>query len=163
MELQKVGTGAELLVALKKDHAALETHFRRVLASFRSGELDLVRNAWLQMEADLRAHLCSEEEFMLPAFERSAPHEAAAVREQHEQIRKQLDALGIQLDLHTLSASAADVFLNTLREHANHEEVTLYQWAAQELSDENRRSVLDRLRAWRRPQSGTAEPKHAPT
>lgn len=150
MQLDKTASALQLGEALKADHATLETEFHRALCAVRGGDPEYVRSAWLSMDADLQAHLHAEEEFILPGFEQSHPQEAAHIRRDHGEIRRALEQLGIELDLHMLRCESAEAFVASLRSHAQYEEQLFYDWAERQLPEAQKRSVLDRLRAWRR-------------
>ena len=150
MELNRKGTPVALMTALRADHACLEASFRRVLAALRVGEADITRATWQQMEEELEEHMKAEEEYILPAFERAFPHEAARVRSDHADIRRQLVQLGVELDLHALQSTTAEAFTTALREHAKREEGSFYDWASKELPQRERGLVLSRLRAIKR-------------
>ncbi len=162
MQLDKAASALELGEALKADHVTMETEFHRALCAVQDGDPEYVRRAWLTMDADLQAHLEAEEEFILPGFEKCFPHEAARIRREHGDIRKALEQLGIELDLHTLRCETAAEFISSLRAHAQHEDELFYNWAQSQLPEAEKRSVLSRLRARLRAQAtGREQPRAA--
>lgn len=148
MKTSTEGTRAcQLEEALEADHFELEARFRQALSALRRGDSGDVRARWLALERALGAHMRAEEQHVLPAFEKRFPHDAARIRREHQEIRRSLEQLGVELDLHALREQAASDFLDLLGEHAAHEQSVLYAWAQVQLSEHDRRSVLGRLRA----------------
>jgi hemerythrin-like domain-containing protein len=88
---------------------------------------------WTTFERELNDHIAAEEEFLLPAFARAFPHDAATVYREHERIRELLDDLGLQIDLHCVRAEVVDQLIQRLAEHADREDALLYPWAAANL------------------------------
>jgi hemerythrin superfamily protein len=147
MQPTETASAHDLEHALKADHAALEDKFSRVTSTMHRGDPEFARAAWLSMEAELLAHLKAEEELIMPSFSKVHPQQAARIRRDHDEIREELQQLGIALDLHTLRAERADAFVHSLREHASYEDEMFYRWAQSSLPEGERRSVFGRLRS----------------
>jgi hemerythrin-like domain-containing protein len=119
--------------ALSRDHAELEDRMNRLIRCADGGDCHDLAAEWNAFEADLERHLALEERELFPTFERKRPDEVAALREEHEALRRDLLALGIRSDLHHLRATAVADFIKSLRAHAQREEQALYPWADDEL------------------------------
>jgi hemerythrin-like domain-containing protein len=119
--------------ALSRDHAELEDRMRRLVRCAEGGDCHDLASEWNSFEADLERHLQLEERELFPHFARKHSDEVAALRDEHEALRRDLLALGIRSDLHQLRATAVADFVKSLRAHAQREEQALYPWADAEL------------------------------
>jgi hemerythrin-like domain-containing protein len=119
--------------AFLRHHADLDDCLERLLRCAEGGECHDLAEAWNSFEAGLERHFALEESELLPEFARAYPEEATALRQQHEDLRRDLLALGIRSDLHLLRAEAVREFVTRLRAHAKREEELLYPWADKEL------------------------------
>lgn len=160
--LTKEHTTARLDELLRADHAALEATFRRTLGKLKGGDPDAIRAGWLAMEQELDAHLAAEERYVLPAFAKVYPREAARIASEHVEIRSLLFQLGLDLDLHSLREENAELFFAKLQQHAQYEEGLLYEWAEEELPVRERHSVTSSLRAIYQVLSGSSARVHEP-
>jgi hemerythrin-like domain-containing protein len=115
------------------DHRRLERLFEALVACAQQGDPLALRARWSQFEGDLLRHLAEEEATMLPAFARQRPEEARRIREEHEDIRRAVLELGIDLDLHLLRESTVREFVDRLREHARREDASLYRWVHRQI------------------------------
>ena len=129
------------------DHRRLEGLFRELQVAF---EMDAptteLRALWSQLDSGLTAHMRAEEEIVLPELARIDPIEAAALRAEHDELRRLLLELGVGVDLHVVRERAARAFLDTLRAHAEREDELLYVWAASRIEPRAQASLLSRLR-----------------
>jgi hemerythrin-like domain-containing protein len=146
MPTTQTALGSDLRNAMLSEHASMERRLERLVASAHMNDWERLRAAWSELEQDLRAHLQGEEEFMLPKFERCDAAGASHIRDEHGQIREQLEALGVELDLHALRDATVEKFVARLREHAAREEQALYAWAQTSLSEQEKSSLLSRLK-----------------
>jgi len=123
-------TDLELRERLTWDHHRLEQLFVELQASFdEDDDLRARRRLWSELDRGLTVHMDAEEKYVLSAFARTDPVEAAALLAEHSDIRRRLTELGIGVDLHTVSAQRCAEFLDTLRRHAAREDALLYRWA----------------------------------
>lgn len=136
----------EILVA---DHQALDVTFRRLMGKLEAGDPDAIRGAWCSLDQELEAHLQAEEKYILPRFAHDYPAEAARIRMEHVQIRSTLLQLGVDLDLNSLREETAALFISTLRQHAEGEELMFYRWARHHVSQAERHAVTAALQAMR--------------
>lgn len=121
---------AARMLPLAEHHRHLERTFEDLVRKATDGDPAELRSCWLGFESELLAHLDYEEAELLPGFEERAPHEAAAIRREHEEIRAVLLEMGINLDLHLMRLESVRDFVMKLRAHANREEESFYAWAA---------------------------------
>ena len=147
MPVAQATPSSDLRGAMLADHASIERRISRLVTAARMDDWDRLHAAWSEVERDLNAHLTVEEELMLPRFERHDAAHAAEIRAQHTRIRAQLQALGVDLDLHALRADAVEAFVAELKEHAACEERALYSWAQGSLGEPEKTSLLSRLKA----------------
>jgi hemerythrin-like domain-containing protein len=133
--------------AMREDHRRLDGVFDKLLNRVHVGDVEASREAWTEFEQGLEAHLSAEEVSLLPAFDRSCPDEAAAIRAEHSRIRGLLADMGVSLDLHALREERVAELVETLREHASREEAGLYPWADRELPGSAAAQVRGRLAA----------------
>jgi hypothetical protein len=96
----------------------------------------LLCEAWRRFERDLEDHLRFEERQLLTPFSQVNPTEAAALRAEHEEIRRRIGELGIGTDLHLVRAETVDQLIAQLRAHGEREDRTLYVWAMEHLPAE---------------------------
>ncbi|MFO0576252.1 MAG: hemerythrin domain-containing protein [Polyangia bacterium] len=118
---------------LSADHEQLERWFTELSMRAGTGEPRECDALWSEFTRQLEAHLAFEEQEVFPAYERKGPAEAArvqALRGEHAEIRRQADRLGLDLQLHLARADLIDRFLNSLREHAWNERMSIYPWLA---------------------------------
>ena len=127
------------------DHARLERLFDGLVAEAACGDPVELLDEWRAFERSLLAHLEVEEAHLLPAFGQSAPTEAQGLLDEHTQIREKLTELGIDLELHCLSADRVRAFIDDLRAHAAREEGLLYPWAARQLGGPARKELHEAL------------------
>ena len=111
------------------DHGVLATTFEDVVAAFRSGDRDVAAAMFKDFERRLEGHLGFEDDVLLPALDRDHPTEAAALAEEHRQIRSKLLELAVGVDLHLTRATWVAEFVALLRVHAAREDALLYRWA----------------------------------
>jgi hemerythrin superfamily protein len=117
---------------LREDHVAFERRFDDLRAHARSDDWRYLDSVWDGFVDDLEEHFVYEEEVLFPELRRSAPDGSAlALRlsTQHEQIRADIQLLGVQIQLHSIRASTIESLLNRLQRHAAVEDDCLYGWA----------------------------------
>lgn len=93
-------------------------------------------------EAGLLAHIETEDLHVIPAYAAADPADAARVRSEHASLREQLVALGVEVELHVVQPHTLEQFVQTLREHARHEEQGMYPWAQGSLPLANKREIF---------------------
>jgi hypothetical protein len=146
--LQRVDLLSEFRETLHAHDVELIQTFENVLACLAvDPKQQEARGAWNMADAELRSRLRMEEELMLPILELYAPHEAVRLRTEHHQIRANLDALGVELDLHQLDSRQCASFLALLHGHSNHEARVLHPWADQSLLPHTKSDVVWRIRS----------------
>jgi hypothetical protein len=121
------GLGDELAA----DHVRLEALFAEVENAYAADARCELLAAWTELEGSLTAHMALEERAILPRFAEAAPADAAALRLDHDAIRRDLAELGVCVELHSLCADVASRFLTHLRAHARREDGLFYRWATQ--------------------------------
>jgi hemerythrin-like domain-containing protein len=114
---------------LRDDHAQLERRLQRLLNAVDANDscADL-RRIWSGFEANLLDHLGTEERCLFPLVAHEHRTEVEALCAEHRHIRDALTELGICLELHTLRKQAVDELIEFLRQHAAHEDASLYEW-----------------------------------
>lgn len=135
-------TGADIArsVAMSTDHTLLWQHHRSLekriatlVMRAEDGDCHELATEWNRFEDELHRHFDVEETELFPRLARQNAKEVAELRQEHEQLRKDLLALGIRSDLHLLGAEGVQSFIADLRAHARREDRTLYRWSAEQL------------------------------
>lgn len=138
-----VGTDPRLL--LTAHHRATEDACTALLAcTYTDDPLELVGH-YRSFEHALRDHVAAEEELILPAYEEHAPADAQAIRDNHAAIRKALDRIGIEVELHVVRAHSVSELVDSLRAHAAREDAAMYPWAQAHLSVASQRQLFLRI------------------
>lgn len=118
---------------LRDEHVRLDREFTDLCERAATGDWQVCDEIWGSFAADLEDHMRFEEEHLLAPFERAgddAALRAADLRREHRHIRAQLEQLGVDIQLHVISAVRIDAFVASLRAHAALEGKTLYPWLA---------------------------------
>ncbi len=119
---------------LQAEHASLEQTAEGLLVLMEAGDWRICNSAWCQLAADLERHMEYEEDRLFPEFARSSPAAAgliAELRAEHSVLRRQLDQLSIDMELHQARGEGVRSFVATLKEHAQREAGAFYRWLAQ--------------------------------
>jgi Hemerythrin HHE cation binding domain len=132
-------------IRLESDHLQMTASLARLVDFAEASDRELLREEWDALEPRVLVHLDAEEMFLLPGFEKAHPADAARVRDQHAQIRTQLGAIGIAVDLHLLRADMVTDFRDLLLEHVAEERRGLYPWAHTSADEHSLRMLLERL------------------
>ena len=145
-------TIAEPTVPSESLHRLLTEHghdIERACADLRSDtyaddRLALVA-AWRLFEARMVGHMAAEEDLVLDAYAHDFPDDARLIRQQHDELRRMLTPLAIEVELHMIRADTIERLLTALRAHAMHEEAQLYPWAERHLAGAKRAELEARL------------------
>ena len=119
---------------LHQQHARLDVLFEQLLEAYRGGDWDDVRVVWTRFDRALSAHMDYEERHLLPVLSRTSEGEAAALRAEHDEIRRMVASLGVCVDLHAVKDDVAADLIAKLREHAAREDHLAYRVADRELA-----------------------------
>jgi len=128
--------------ALVDDHASMDRALGNLALAAESSDSAELRRAWSDLESDLSSHLDLEERELFPLAWPLHPEGITELRRDHERIRKLIAAVGIEVDLHTLRKSTVDALVELLRQHAEHEDKTVYRWAESEAPEDTRRHFV---------------------
>ncbi len=116
---------------LHREHEGFAERFREIAERAQTGDSREVDEVWDGFAADLRRHMAFEERLLFDAFVREGPGNAATVRQlrtDHDDIRRTLDQLGIEIQLHIVRAETIDAFLERLIAHSKRENEVFYPW-----------------------------------
>jgi len=113
---------------LAGDHDRLERAFQAIVTRAYGGDFQQIEAEWSRFQDALLGHLDAEERNLIPALAEDRPREAQTLLDDHRLIRIKLLQLGIDLDLHCLSAERVEAFVEALRAHAHREEHIFYPW-----------------------------------
>jgi hypothetical protein len=130
---------------LAEHHAELDQRLSALVTRAQGGDPVQLRGEWSAFEQELLAHLDLEEAEVLPAFARHDGAAALAVLDEHAAIRAQLLEMGMNLDLHLVSAERVEKLVEQLRAHARHEEQALYAWTRHNLHGDGRKMLAGAL------------------
>lgn len=133
-----VGAGAPVafvappkaMTFLRADHDLLESLAAGIVKAVEESDREDLPRLVTALEEALVDHLDQEERELVSDYAREHPDEAAAIRREHDAIRAAVTELGVEMDLHVLRADAIAALVTRLREHAAHENATMYAWAA---------------------------------
>jgi iron-sulfur cluster repair protein YtfE (RIC family) len=116
---------------LPEEHQHLNEVFQALLNCAGTGDWQTCDEIWDGFCDDLRKHLDYEESALFPRFIEEGMRERRATQEllqDHEEIRRRLDALGIAIQLHTIRAEAIATFISAMRQHASREDELFHPW-----------------------------------
>ena len=101
--------------ALSAHHREIEDACQAIMsAAFADEPRDLTLR-WRVIERELLAHMATEEEQLLPAFQRTDPENAQWLRDDHARLREQALELGVSIQLHSVRAEQLQGFVDALR------------------------------------------------
>jgi hypothetical protein len=140
---QTTAAGPRLL--LPEHHEKIDAACKALRASaFIDDPLGVIAR-YRNLEHAVLEHMKAEEDFILPAYARHAPADAAAIRVTHEELRRQLYRLGIDAELRAFRLEAIDFLIETLHEHGAHEDREMYPWAQTVLPPATKRELFKRI------------------
>jgi hemerythrin superfamily protein len=134
----------DLSQTLLEEHARLDEVLNGLACAAESADHCELLRTWGEFEKQLRHHLEIEESKLFPVAEPFHPEAVESLRRTHDKIRAMLSELGVRAELHTLRKPAVDWLVETLRQHAEQEDRTLYHWV-NELAPEDTRRHFARL------------------
>ena len=117
---------------LRDEHQDIDRRCNEVVRLARMGDWRDLDVIWPAFCRELEDHMDFEESRLFPAFEAAAPHHAKTVRSlqaDHLEFREDLEKLGVEIQLHCIRAERVEALARKVREHAQVESETLYQWA----------------------------------
>lgn len=117
---------------LRAEHEALEDRFRDLHVRARGGDWSDLNDVWSDFCADFERHMRFEEDALFGAYVEAHPdraEEIAAFRAEHEEIRRLLEVLAVEIQVHEIRAETVDRFLQRIRRHAAAEARCFYPWA----------------------------------
>jgi hemerythrin superfamily protein len=132
-------------VVLEEDHRNLDRLLDRLLSDVRADDIEAGQQTWTRFEKALLAHLDVEEMFVFPAITAAHAEEAAALRREHDALRRDLGAMGLSFEIHTVRADAIERLCASLRAHAAREESLAYAAADRSVGADVARSIFRRL------------------
>jgi hemerythrin-like domain-containing protein len=123
---------ASTATLLRAEHARLEVIYERLLDAYREGSWPDVGAEWERFEPALRAHMDLEERYVFPIFREADPEEADHLLRDHDRLRRRLEVLGVNVELHAVTPFDAEELIEHLRTHRAREERLLYPWMDRE-------------------------------
>jgi hypothetical protein len=96
---------------------------------------------WERMEYAILEHMAAEERMLFSVYQHTDPGNARALLDEHEVLREGALEIGLAIHLRTIRSEHLQQFVDKLRGHARHEEVSMYRWAQRNL-DHNQRHTL---------------------
>lgn len=127
------------------DSERLLERFDEFVAALEADARAHALEVWQGFAGRLRQRMVQEEQLLLPTFAAAQPLEAQLLKNEHEQLRRELRRLGSRLELHCLRAEHAREFFRLLRRHV-HGKDAVYSWAERQLSSSARAQLLHALR-----------------
>ena len=115
------------------EHTKLEQWFQEIAQRASSGDSRSCDEVWNDFTQQLENHMTFEENELFPRYARRGDAEAeivAGLLAEHAEVRKQIEAIGVDLQLHLGNLDVFDGLFTKLRQHARRERETLYPWLA---------------------------------
>ena len=88
----------------------------------------------------------AEEDAILPAYTKRYPEDAQAIYRSHQELRRQLFRLGVEVELHEVRAETLEQLVQSLRSHSAHEDRGMYPWARAQLPPRTKLELFTRIR-----------------
>lgn len=139
-------TDDTLRAFMGEEHARLSALLDQLLDAFDTNNPAWAASAYAEFERTLGEHLATEEEHVFPVLAKRAPEELTALRADHDEIRRQLAAIGVAVDLHAVRADDIHALVALLRAHASREDALAYRYADEAVAGDVRSRVIARLR-----------------
>jgi hemerythrin-like domain-containing protein len=130
---------------LLQEHLQLEVLFDCLLAAVEAHATAEAADLWSAFDVRLRAHLELEDRYLIPAFARDYPDDAARLLAEHDLIRASLQKLSVAFERRLKRTDSIHRFAELLRLHAAREDQMLYPWAEQNIAAEASAKVLERF------------------
>jgi len=138
----------DIKARLTQDHQDIDALLRCLAEDAAAPECRApLQSTWGQFETRLLGHMDAEERHLLPLIEATCPDEAARTRLEHVRIRHMVYELGVAIELHAARQPAIDALVKLLHEHAQREDVILYELAGQRASIVHQDRITSMLRA----------------
>ncbi|MDF3071282.1 MAG: hypothetical protein K0R38_6883 [Polyangiaceae bacterium] len=138
----------DIKTRLTRDHQELDAILRRLAEDATAPECDApLQSTWCQFEARLLCHMEAEENYLLPLIEASHAGEVERLRLEHVRIRQLVSELGVAIELHAARQPAIDALVKLLHDHAQREDVIVYEIAGQRASAVLQNRITSTLRA----------------
>lgn len=131
---------------LTEHHYQLEAACCELLGRTYADEPAALVTEYRRFEHEMLEHLRVEEELLFPEYAEYAPGDARKLRYEHDELRRMLFRVGVDVELHTVRAHHVDRLITELRAHGAREEEGLYAWAAMHLSAPAKQHVSERIR-----------------
>jgi hypothetical protein len=135
--------GPRLLLA--DHHDVIDEKCRDLEAAIHQDDPRELVSSFRVFEDAMLDHLWEEEEEILPSYALFDWKDAQDVRRQHTELRKQLNAIGVDVELHGVRAIDLKHLMQLLRAHAKHEDSRMYPWAQVNLPLSTRRRLFLRV------------------
>ncbi|HET7502250.1 MAG TPA: hemerythrin domain-containing protein [Kofleriaceae bacterium] len=135
--IQSSGSVGDVLGAHHRD---IEDRCLALMSRCGADARSLVRR-WEKIEHELFEHMAAEERMVFPAYQRADARNARDLLDEHTVLRERALEIGIAIHLGTIRSEHLQRFVDHLRAHARHEDVSLYRWAQRNL-DHNERHAL---------------------
>lgn len=135
--------GPRLLFA--DHHEEIEAACRALKAAIYTDDPANLIARFRTLERATLEHMSAEEEEILPAYEKTMPADASRILATHDELRRQLMRLAIDVELHAVRAHQLERLIATLREHARQEDLYMYAWAQIHLPLRTKRVLFKRI------------------
>ncbi len=120
---------------LRRDHARFADAYAGLRAACQKGEWADVREQFRIFAEALRAHMDAEEQHVVPAFRDVRPNPAATIVAEHDELRRQLEAISLDVDRHAVPTAQIEELIQRVRAHEVREERLLYPWVDEPITN----------------------------
>jgi iron-sulfur cluster repair protein YtfE (RIC family) len=120
---------------MPEEHATIEHQVEDIHQRAHFGDWQSLEEVWPRFAQTLERHLQFEEDQLFPLFERDHPEAKDYVdqlRAEHDEIRRDLEAFRMEIQLHVVRADTVTTFLDALRAHSARERAQFYPWLAEQ-------------------------------
>jgi hypothetical protein len=142
---------ATIVETFLADHRRLEDSLTRVLIALEAVDPERAAAEWADFDREMTAHLDAEDVHLIPVLMAVRPRDAQSLLHEHRHLRRRVVELGGAARKGLVRSEALRGFVDELCAHARRETTTLYDWAEDALSDEERNTALKGVRPKSRP------------
>lgn len=110
------------------DHVRITALLRQLKSASEVSDNAELPELFQMVDRAIRSHFDYEEKHLLPLLGRKWPELRQQLGDEHREIRRWLDELGIGIELHIVRKEQIDGLITRLEEHADREDAALYRW-----------------------------------
>ena len=116
---------------LRAQHSAFTRAIEKVRMQMFAVDWKTCNDVWAEFCDDLERHLRYEERELFPAFaasNREAAQDVEALKSGHDRLRREIERVGIDVQLHQARPETVELLLQELARHVEREDELFYPW-----------------------------------